>query len=84
MVGQSRPEAGRSDPATVGSIPHDEPPKIAPGTVEMLGPFGYAHRPSGHVNKPSEYYTGSSREGMRSKTWNITSNPTTSPQLTPL
>jgi hypothetical protein len=55
-VGQSRPETGRSGTAAVGSVPRDEPPKIALGVVEMLGSSGYTCDSSEHVTGPSGYY----------------------------
>lgn len=56
-TGQFGPEAGRSGPVVVGSVPHDEPVKTAPGTVEMFGMYGYTRGPSEHVTGPSRYHT---------------------------
>jgi hypothetical protein len=53
----------RRSSTAVGSIPHDEPLKVTPRKVEMLGPFGYTRGPSVHVNRPSRYYTGPSATG---------------------
>jgi hypothetical protein len=60
---QSRPESGRSSPALVGSIFRDEPPKTAPGMVEMLGQSSYTRGPSEHVTRPSRYHNGPSVTG---------------------
>jgi hypothetical protein len=51
-TGQSGPEARRSSLATVGPVPR-KPPKVTPGTIEMLGPSGYTSGPSEHITGPS-------------------------------
>jgi hypothetical protein len=55
--------AGRSGLTMVSSVPHDEPPKTVPGTIEMLRPSGYTRGLSEHITGPSGYYTGPSTTG---------------------
>jgi hypothetical protein len=52
-TGQSSPEARRSSPTAIDSIPRYKPQRPTPRTIEMLGPFGYSHIPSKHITGPS-------------------------------
>lgn len=71
--------AGRFDPSTVGSIPHDVPPKSAPGTTKMLEPSSYMCRSSEHIIGPSGYYTSPSTIGYVEQNIDFYKQPTYQP-----
>jgi hypothetical protein len=70
-AGQFKLEAGRSGPAAVGSIVREEPPKPAPGTIEMLRPPDYTHGVSKHITGQFGYYTRPSVIGYTEQNTNF-------------